>query len=247
MGPHRLRVAIATSWTSLLLVVPSHAEIREFGWYGTVGQMDPAFASALPPGANIAVGSPAFVRYEFETTTPDLDLTPTAGDYVGALTSFTTRIGSFAFTQRIGGPANSIVTLADSLFRFYESVTSVDPSLSIPTYPDLRGDVLFEPITPVQIPNDDLLLTVPDPDAWSTASSGVLGPTGTVLLDIDLVAICVGSCQPVPEPTSPLAVTSGALMTIGLARRRHCYAKLDRTCESRSGRRAEQGHRAHFR
>ena len=224
MRSHRLRVAVAAYWTSLLIVASAHAEIREFGWYGTVGRLDPAFASALPLGANIAVGSPAFVRFEFETTTPDQDATPNGGNYVGALTSFTTRIGSFTFTKRVGGPANTIVILADSFFRFYEPLTSVDPSSPIPTYPDLRGDVLFEPNTPVQIPNDDLLLAVPDPDVWRTASSGVLGPTGTVLIDIDLVAICVGSCQPVPEPASALMVATGALLLVGLVHGRRSSA-----------------------
>ena len=216
MGSHQLRTAVTAYATSLLLVASAHAEIREFGWYGTVGRIDPAFAGALPLGSNIAVGSPAFVRFEFETTTPDRDPTPNGGDYTGALTSFTTRIGSFTFAKRVGGPANSIVILSDAFFRFYEPLTSVDPSSPIPTYPDLRGDVLFEPNTPVQLSNDDLLVTVPDPDVWRTASSGVLGPSGTVLLDIDLVAICVGSCQPVPEPASALMVAIGALLLVGV-------------------------------
>lgn len=216
----RLRTAIAALSTTLLLAVSAHAEVLEFGWYGTVAQIDPTFASALPIGSNILVGSPTFVRYEFETTTPDQDLTTTGGNYIGALTSFTIRIGTFSFTKRIGGASNTILLLAETFFRFYESVTSVDPSSPIPSYPDLRGDVLFEPSMPVQISNDDLLLTVPDPDLWATASSGVLSPSGAVLLDVDLLAVCVGSCQTVPEPVSALGMASGSLLLIGLARRR---------------------------
>lgn len=220
MNARHLRVVLVGLPTIVLLAVSARAEIREFGWYGTVRQIAPDFASALPPEANVAVAHPAFVRYAFETTTPDQDPTPTGGNYVGALTSFTIRIGDYGFTQRVAGPSNAIMVLADSFFRFYEAVTSVDPPSPIPGHPDLRGDVLFEPRTPSQIPSGDLILTVPDPDDWSTASSAFLSPIGEVLLEVDLVAICIGTCQPVPEPASGLAWAVGLVSLAGWGRRR---------------------------
>jgi hypothetical protein len=219
MDLDRVSKALIAWVSTILLATSAQAEIREFGWYGTVRQIDPAFAASLPAGSNVVVGSPALVRYEFETTTTDQDPTTNGGNYVGALTSFSIRIGTLGFTRRLGGASNSISILADSFFRFYEAVTTVDPSSPIANIPELRGDVFFEPQLPTQIASDDLLLTVPDPDAWSTAASGLLNPTGAALLDIDLLAVCVGTCQSVPEPDLGLAFGSGILLIAGFGRR----------------------------
>jgi hypothetical protein len=212
------RAILAAVLSSAVLAGNAHAETLEFGWSGTVSAVDPAFAAALPAGSGITLGSPAFVRFHFESTTPDQDPSTTAGDYAGALTSFRLQVGSLEFTQQLEAPSNSIVVVSDPLFAFYEPQTSIDPSSPISGFPDLRGDVLFIPNTVEQIPDDSLFLTPPDPPLWSTASSAVLDPGGAVLLDVQLDAICVGACQP-PDLGAPVPALGGyglALLAAGI-------------------------------
>jgi hypothetical protein len=181
------------------------AEVLEFGWSGTVSSLDPSFVAALPAGSGVTLGSQAWARFEFESTTPDSDPSLSTGDYVGALISFRLRVGSIEFTQQTENPSNSIIVFSDPLFGFYEPQTTADASSPIQGFPDLKADVLFIPVSPTQIPDDSLVLTIPDPVDWSTASSAVLDPNGAVLLDVQLEAICVGPCQssggPWPVPT----------------------------------------------
>ena len=101
----------------------SSAAVIKFGWSGTVSSLAPAFAAALPAGSSIAVGAPAFVRFDFESTTPDQNAATNTGNYPGALRSYTLQFGTFAFTQQVGGPVNTINTFSDPIFGFYEPIT----------------------------------------------------------------------------------------------------------------------------
>jgi hypothetical protein len=194
----------------------AHAAVLQFGW-----TVDPIFAAALPAGSNVAVGSQVFVRYTFESTTPDQNPATSTGDYAGALTSFTVQFDTLAFTQQVGGATNTINVLSDAIFGFYEPVTTVDPSQSLPGFPSLRADVLFIPAVPAQLSSDAMLLTVPDPAQWADASSAILDPVGNVLLEARLETVCVGTCQPawpsVVPSLAPIvcAVLAGSLIIAG--------------------------------
>jgi len=212
-GRAALAVVLTAMFTGLGPAAGARAEILEFGWSGTVLSVDPAFASELPVNSGIGPGSSAFVRFEFESTTPDQDPSLSTGDYVGSITSFTLQIGSFAFTQQTGAALNSIIVFSDAVFGFYEPQTSVAPSTPIAGFADLRSDVFFTPFTPSQILDDSLFLAIPDPPDWSTAVSGVLDPTGSVLVEVRLDAICVDACQP-PDPTAVPTLHGIGLVTI---------------------------------
>jgi hypothetical protein len=212
---------LAASLAAIGIAVPAAGERIVFAWSGTVSSVDPDFAAALPADSGVIPGADAFVRFEFESTTPDQDPSESAGDYVGAITSFALRAGSLIFVQRIDAPANTIVIVSDPLFGFYEPLTTVDPSTPIAGFQDLKGDVFFIPISTQQIPDDSLLLTIPDPVEWSTAASGVLDPAGAVLLDVRLDATAL------PEPDPRLALIGGSALLVALNRRRR-YAPAQR-------------------
>lgn len=206
---------IAASLAAIGIAGSAAAEIIEFAWSGTVSSVDPDFAAALPAGSGVALGAEAFVRVEFESTTPDQDPSESTGDYIGAITSFALRAGSLVFTQQVAAPSNSIVVFSDPLFGFYEPLTTVDPSTPIAGFPELTGDVFFVPLSTQQIPDDSLLLTIPDPVEWRTAASGVLDSTGAVLLDVKLDAIAL----PEPDPRLSLIVGSALLAAVNRCRR----------------------------
>lgn len=212
------RRAFAPAVVSLLALLANAADasVVSFGWSGSVKSITPAFAAALPPGSGLVVGAPAYVRYDFESTTVDQNAATSTGNFAGALRSFTLQTSSFAFTQHTGGPVNTINVFEDPLFGFYEPVTTVDPSSPLATFPSLRGEVLFIPTTPSQIPSDALLLTIPDPTQWATASSAILDPNGSVVLELDLGAVCTGSCQPRWPQAVPTLALDGRAVLVGM-------------------------------
>ena len=185
----------------------SAAEI-EFGWSGTVTTIEAGFAAALPPGSGITVGAPVFVKYVFESTTPDLEASGTVGDYQNALVSWSLQVGDYTFTQDAGGATNEIDVVLQLGLNIYEAIESVVASPPIPGQSNLESDVFFLSLASGQLANDSLPLSQSELDptdaGWDIAATGILAATGTLLFDVDLDAICTGACQPpfaVPVPS----------------------------------------------
>lgn len=196
----------------------SAAEI-EFGWSGTVINVEAGFAAALPPGSGVTVGAPVFVKYVFESTTPDIDISGTLGDYPNALVSWSLQVGDFIFTQDAGGATNEIDVVLQMGLVIYEAIESVVASPPIPGQTNLESDVFFLSLTSGQLPNDSLPLVQSELDptdpGWDIASTGILDGAGTLLIEADLDAICTGACQPPLPVTVPSGGGTGLVVVLG--------------------------------
>ena len=210
-----LAVSIAVAWPGL-----AAAAQVEFGWSGTVTSVNPAFAAALPPGSGISVGTPAWVVYVFESTTPDLSPgDPMLGDYQGALASYRLQVGSLVFSRTPGSPPNEIVVLPQTGLESYQALSAVDASQPIAGFSVLDSDVFFiSQMGGGILAGDSLPVTPLDPLAWDVATTGLTDGASTTLLDIELGAICLGACQPSAPPSPvPLGLGSGLAAMLAVA------------------------------
>jgi hypothetical protein len=196
---------------------PGWAAEIEFGWQGTVTAVDASLAAALPPGSGIEVGADAWVKYVFESTTPDADSDPTVGDYQGALVSWTTRVGGYTFRHDPAGSKNAIgIAIIDDFFgptTLYEPVDSVISTPPLPGSPTPFGEVFFIDYSANKLPDDSLPTAPLEPGTWDESATGIFdaGCTGCdPLIDINLTAVCLGSCQPSLQPPDvPLGAAGG--------------------------------------
>lgn len=190
----------------------------EFGWSGTVAEVEAGLAAALPPGSGVTVGAPVFVRYTFESTTPDSHELPMLGDYQDAVVSWSLQVGDYVFTQDGALSTNQIVVLFEFGLVIYEAVDSVVASPPLPGQSNLESDVFFLSFNSSQLLNDDLPLSQLDLDptdiGWDTAAAGILDGMGTILIDVDLDAIDL------PEPGLGLQLAVGVAFLAGVGRRR---------------------------
>jgi len=191
------------------------AAVLEFGWSGTVTDIDPTLAAALPPNTELQLGAPAFVHMKFESATQDtLPGDPQEADYQGAITEFVLVAGEFVFRQQVSPAENTILLLVQPGFAIYEPVTTVDAAPALPGNPLIDGDVFFVSSTN-PLPDDSLPLVSPDPDPlavpkWDSANAGILDDYGNVLIDLTLTEICTGACQPLTTGGDPVPVGGGA-------------------------------------
>ncbi len=215
------------SWSGIFVVLAaafalsaeraSAVEI-EFGWSGTVAEVEAGLAAALPPGSGVTVGAPVFVRYTFESTTPDSDGLPMLGDYQNAVVRWSLQVGDYVFTQDAAPLINQILVLFEFGLVIYEAVDSVVASPPLPGQSNLESDVFFLSFNSGQLPSDDLPLSQLDLDptdtGWDTAAAGILDGMGTILIDVDLDAIDL------PEPGLGLQLAVGVAFLAGVGRRR---------------------------
>ncbi len=215
----RLRETIGRAFALLLgiaFVSPASAAIVEAGYAGTIAEIDPTLAAALPPESPIAVGASLVVNYAYESTTPDSEPDPASGIYTGAITSFTIYIDSQTFDFVPAGPKNEIDVLVDAFLNIYQPVASVTADPPLPIVANLEGDVIFLAVNSNPL-SDDSLIVPPSPTdpQWDSAAAAITDDANNTLIQAEIDQQCVGPC-PVPNVNPPVPVGAPGLLALAL-------------------------------
>jgi hypothetical protein len=88
---------------SLAAIAPSPGDVIRFTFRGVVTTIE----GPIPPPPEIFVGAPFLFTYAFDTTTPDQEPSPVAGDYQGAILRGRVDVNGVGF-EAFTGPINTI-------------------------------------------------------------------------------------------------------------------------------------------
>jgi hypothetical protein len=159
-----------------------------FFWNGSVSFVDPAYAGVLTP-LGIVVSAPMSGSYTFESTTADTEPgDANLGEYAGAITAWTTSIGSLTFSLDGAGPVNEISVVLDPAEHFYNPAASIEespPAAGLPA--QLTGDIFLLDLAKTAITSDALPLIPPNVDDFTAALIGIFNEqTALVVIDANM-------------------------------------------------------------